>query len=417
MDKTINIIELNNNINDGELDKYHYTFILFDDVKFKKMDLTRLEKNKVAVFKLEPILDPMSITALSPHLEYLLNDINGHGILLIHEGKDHYFSFEKDINATSFINSLFNNGFLGLFKREPVSYAINKYGRFTREKNHIIHLSDLHIGKKDIEANLLLLEKSISNRVNKMKRFRFVITGDLKDSPNVSFANEFFAFKSRLDDFSKQETIFVLGNHDVNIKGNVIIPGKREAIDSLGIYPDIKIDDENKLIYILLNSNVEGALLARGKVGKNQLKSLETKYSSIKERKNVADYQKIVMLHHHISIIKKPSIFKDDGWLKKLLYREGFQLLVDAEELINWMRKEDITYVLHGHKHIPNYSRIDNINVISCGSSTGADLQYAEDNKPAISYNVLSLDRKNPCCLIYFVIDEKHQNVIVYPMK
>ena len=416
MVRTINIIELNLLIYNCKLIQYDYSFVLFDEVRFSKSELKILEKNRVGVFQVDKISDPMQISNLSPHLEYLLNHINSHGVLLIHDNKDYYFPFNDKVNPSSFIISLFR-GFLGFTRKDPIQYANKKYSQYKEKRYNIIHLSDLHIGKKDIEHNIPLLNKSINGRAKHLDGFRFVITGDLKDSPSVKFADDFFAFKAKLDNLSKQETYFVLGNHDVNIKGNVIIPGKREAIDSLGIYPDIKVDDNNKIIYILLNSNVEGALLARGKVGKNQLKSLEAKYNAIKENIDVSKYQKVVLLHHHIFLIKKSSLYKDDSVLKKILYREEFQLLVDAPELIDWLKKEDIKYVLHGHKHIPNYIREEDINVISCGSSTGADLKFAKEDRPVISYNVLSLDKDNPCCLIYFVLGDNNHAVIVYPMK
>ena len=417
MVKSINIIELNHLINKDKLNGYRYTFILFGSTHFSKSQEKRLDRNNVAVFCLDKNDAPLEISSLSPHLEYLLNNINGHGLLMIHEGKDHYYPLEKSINITHFINSLFSKGFLGLFKREPVTYAKKKYSKYVIDRYNLIHLSDLHFGNKKISSNISLLESSIEEKIDKLDKFRFLITGDLKDSPNVSFTNIFFDFKAKLDREASQETLYVLGNHDVNNRGTAILPGKRGAVESLGMYPDIKVDNDNKLIYILLNSNVEGALFARGKIGKNQFQLLETKYGALKKRIDTSKYQKIIMLHHHVFPINNPGRFKSDSWWKKYLLKDKVQLLIDSKELIAWMKKEDIKYVLHGHRHIPNYEKYEGINVISCGSSTGADVVLSEENVPAMSYNVLSLNKENPCCLIYYIIDETHQNVIVYPIN
>jgi len=64
--------------------------------------------------------------------------------------------------------------------------------------------------------------------------------------------------------------------------------------------------------------------------------------------------------------------------------------------------KKNIHYVLHGHKHLPFFRKIDDKYIVSGGSSTGG---LKESKSKYISYNLLKYDVKEKImktCLIFY---------------
>ena len=71
---------------------------------------------------------------------------------------------------------------------------------------------------------------------------------------------------------------------------------------------------------------------------------------------------------------------------------------------------------MHGHKHVPSYTKYEDLHVISCGSSTGADYKF-KDGKPCISINVLRANKENPFCLEYYAKSKDESDVTIYMLK
>lgn len=108
---------------------------------------------------------------------------------------------------------------------------------------------------------------------------------------------------------------------------------------------------KKKIILIKIDSTVEGNL-ARGKVGKKQLDNIDEELASIK---NLKDYTMVAMLHHHLFPITRDEFLKQ-RWREKMFVgkiMDSSKALVDSQDLIEWFRKHQIQYVLHGHKHLP----------------------------------------------------------------
>ena len=257
------------------------------------------------------------------------------------------------------------------------------------------------------------MTKSIDKYTKYLKDYRFIITGDMVNTPSEENNKGYEMLKNHLESISNKEVISILGNHDVNTSGLKFLPKK----GPYNIYPIINVDEKNKHIYVLLNSNVSGitTVFARGQIGKEQLARLEYAYSDIKKKYDVTKYDTIVLLHHHVVPIKTPKEFKE-GIIKRVISSDITMQLGDADKLLKWLKKEHIKYVMHGHKHVPSFTKYEELNVISCGSSSGADYKF-KDGKPCISMNILRINKEKPFCLEYYIKGKDEADVAIYNMK
>ena len=90
-------------------------------------------------------------------------------------------------------------------------------------------------------------------------------------------------------------------------------------------------------------------------------------------------------------------------------------LLDDSEEFMKWLKKHDIHYVLHGHKHIPYVIRENNINIISCGSSA-ISTKKNDEEEPFINYNII-LNKKDEITLLQCFIKDNKKDINVYHLS
>jgi Calcineurin-like phosphoesterase len=90
-----------------------------------------------------------------------------------------------------------------------------------RQSVRLLHLSDLHCGRRETRQNEMYLLTSI-NRVFHDKYDEIIISGDLFDSPFVWNWEEYKQFLQTLQLLTRHDPITVKGNHDVRILGNAI---------------------------------------------------------------------------------------------------------------------------------------------------------------------------------------------------
>ena len=194
---------------------------------------------------------------------------------------------------------------------------------------------------------------------------------------------------------------FILGNHDVIVNGFNIFKRQKSKVIAFLLNESIKVFEKEKIILIKIDSTVEGNL-ARGKVGKKQLDNIDEELASIK---NLKDYTMVAMLHHHLFPITRDEFLKQ-RWREKMFVgkiMDSSKALVDSQDLIEWFRKHQIQYVLHGHKHLPFFTNHDGMYVIATGSSCGSGAK--ESDSRYLSYNVLKYDHRYKrfkyCFIIY----------------
>ena len=83
-----------------------------------------------------------------------------------------------------------------------------------------------------------------------------------------------------------------------------------------------------------------------------QLNNIDEELAAIK---NLGDYTIVAMLHHHLFPITRDDFLKQK-WREKIFVgkiMDSSKALVDSRDLVEWLRKHQIQYVLHGHKHLP----------------------------------------------------------------
>lgn len=264
--------------------------------------------------------------------------------------------------------------------------------RFFQEKNYIylLHMSDLHLGKVTHGRKKELFRLIDNHSIHKDDvPIIPIITGDLMDSPNINN-------KDKVDDFIRElntkfihQTISVLGNHDIDEKGIFSFFRKnKQATINLLSNNSIEIFKEYKLIIIKICSN-RGGSLARGEVGEEQLIEIASELDKIE---NYSKYTCIAILHHHPVHISDPS-WHDRHWYEKILgkHHETTMELIDSDRFLEWCRERNIQTILHGHKHIPNIQKENDVYCVGAGSSTG-EVKHVDTRKTYISYNVIKYD-------------------------
>ena len=284
------------------------------------------------------------------------------------------------------------------FERNSIA-QIKRYANRRKESSHYyFHLSDLHLGTKNIEVTERRLKSLIKAQLSTLEsddKVDFIVTGDAVDSPSKVNNNEYIDFSDFLESKSGKEPIFVLGNHDVNKLGLAFNRNNQSLANAVGRYPQIKVNEEIKVIFLLFNSNTNGHL-AEGEIGQEQMAEMG---NILDKFPDVWKYKLIAVLHHHVAHIEKPD-FYDERWYKKILPKDFFEnslRLIDADLFLEWLKQRNVKLVLHGHKHIPFISKFDEIHIISCGSSTG-QVTHKDRRKTYLSYNVLKFTKDTVVC-------------------
>lgn len=274
----------------------------------------------------------------------------------------------------------------------------------TNEDQYFIQLSDLHLGTKKTDNGLIVLQDSLDELYHMLPhdhQLKFLITGDLMNSPNRKNMYEASNFMKLLKNKYSGDVSFILGNHDVIVNGFNIFKRQKSKVIAFLLNESIKVFEKEKIILIKIDSTVEGNL-ARGKIGKKQLDNIDEELASIK---NLKDYTMVAMLHHHLFPITRDEFLKQK-WREKMFVgkiMDSSKALVDSQDLIEWFRKHQIQYVLHGHKHLPFFTNHDGMYVIAAGSSCGSGAK--ESDSRYLSYNVLKYDHRYKrfkyCFIIY----------------
>lgn len=284
------------------------------------------------------------------------------------------------------------------FERQPIGELKRIAEKKKKPSHYLFQLSDLHFGAKNVDIAQRRLKNLIKSQLSNIDfddNISFLITGDAVDSPNDSAENEYRDFSNYLEDYWGQKPIRVLGNHDVNNHGLAFSHGNQKVANMVGDYPKIKKLENFKVILLLFNSNTNGNL-AEGEIGTAQMAEMGNLLDRLD---NLQGYLLIAIMHHHLVPIPQPDYF-DMKWYKKILPRDLIEealRLVDADLFIEWLKQRNVKFVLHGHKHIPFITKHDEINIISCGSSTG-QIRHKEKGKTFISYNMLKISKKAVTC-------------------
>lgn len=311
-------------------------------------------------------------------------------ILKIDQNKTSFYPIEKQLD----IEHIFNNIALP----------------YQPDDTFFLHLSDLHLGTKKNNNGKNALLKSLDNLysiIHPTHQTKVLLTGDLMNSPNRKNMYLASGFMNELRKRYKVDITFILGNHDVIVHGLNLLRVQKAKVVAYLLGENIKVLEKEKIILIKINSAYEGNL-ARGKVGQQQLQEIDEELEAIS---NLSDYQLMVLIHHHVFPVAKADFLKKKWVESKALKRimESSKVLIDSDELIEWLQKRNVHYILHGHKHIPFFTKYESFHVIASGSSCG---YLKEKNMKYLSYNVLRFDHydnKMKVCLIYYDAASKNE--------
>lgn len=274
----------------------------------------------------------------------------------------------------------------------------------TNEDQYFIQLSDLHLGTKKTDNGLIVLQDSLDELYHMLPhdhQLKFLITGDLMNSPNRKNMYAASHFMNRLKRKYHSDVTFVLGNHDVIVYGLNLLKKQKTKVVAYLLGENIKVYPDVKMIVIKIDSTSQGNL-ARGMVGKRLLQEIEDELLSIN---HLEDYTLIAMMHHHLMPLRKDDFLKIK-WNEKLFMgkiADSTKALVDAQDVMYWLEKHHVRYIFHGHKHIPCVVKKGNTYIMAGGSSCGGGTR--ERKSSYLSYNLLKYNRKDQAfkyCFVFY---------------
>lgn len=272
---------------------------------------------------------------------------------------------------------------------------------------YFIQLSDFHCGSKKKENYREILLHLLDQQIAVLKTkypIKFLITGDLIDSPSRKNMYQASAFLNELKRRYHGDVQFVLGNHDMVVKGLNIFRRQKAKVVAYILGENIHVLEDVKVVLIKLNSSLHGNF-ARGMIGVRQLQEIDDELTTVA---NLDEYTPFVMVHHHILPVQKAAFLKTT-WKEKFIVgkvMEKSKTLIDGDLLLEWMKARHIHYAFHGHKHIPGLNQSGDIYLMGAGSSSGV---MKDDSDRYLSYNLIQYDvfkRKIVSCTLFYE-DEK----------
>lgn len=287
----------------------------------------------------------------------------------------------------------------------PFEFALKE----PSEMAYFIQLSDFHFGnsKKEIYSNVLL--KMLDEQMTFLDTrytVKFLITGDLMDSPSRKNMYQASEFLNELKRRYHADVQFVLGNHDMIVKGFNIFRRQKAKVVAYILAENVHVLEDVSVLLIKLNSSLHGNF-ARGMIGERQLQELDDELTTID---NLEQYTPFVMVHHHLMPVQKADFLKT-SWKERFIVGkvvERSKTLVDSDLVLKWMANRHIHYAFHGHQHIPALNKDHGIYIIGAGSSTGV---MKDDCDRYLSYNLIQYDvydKKIISCTMFYE-DERRQ--------
>lgn len=225
----------------------------------------------------------------------------------------------------------------------------------------IIHLSDLHVGFRDLEDRFQDLVENLIAEMKPAADYVVVITGDLVEKP--AGEDPYRRARASLDRLAAAglTTLVVPGNHDYNnglVLSEKFVPQFKETFfeDPHLTYP--KLDIVDGIAFIGLDSMAEelhwyDRMFAEGELGTDQLDRLDDLLGDSVVRECA---HRVIYLHHHPFDPMPLGQLKDSRKLRKVIRRHG---TVDA--------------LLFGHNHLgwERHGRWDVPRCYDGGTATG----------------------------------------------
>lgn len=330
---------------------------------------------------------------LYPPFERLIYHLKRLPYLYVFNDEEYYFiPVDSRMTLFSCLEAI-NNG------ESPKAYSEKHHD----EMAYLIQLSDLHFGPRKHEPYKELLLSLLDKQIEQLPKnciIKFLITGDLMDSPSRKNMYKATEFINEIKRRYHSEVQFVLGNHDMVVKGLNIFKRQKAKVVAYILGENVHVLEDLKVIIIKMNSSLSGNF-ARGMIGTRQLEEIDDELTTVRD---LDSYMPIVMLHHHLTPIMKADFLKR-SWKEKSIIGKIANVtktLIDSDLVIEWMKRRHIHYAFHGHQHIPALNVRDGIYMIGAGSSTGV---MHDDIDSYLSYNLIQYDlhsKKMISCTLFY---------------
>ncbi len=341
-------------------------------------------------------------TLLHTHntLTPLINDsLDWPGLLIIIPGSDSVFlplsspdALEFDLEArlqwlfnhllnsqtpdTGVIKTRFSDAFPEVFSQRPKTF-------------HILHLSNIFLGKRSTAFRLQRLKHCIRSLIEELgedNTIQPVITGNLLASPSEEHIEITRSFWQFLSSMGTQPPLFSFGSCDVRQDGN-INDNYRTAIE----FQNAKVSwfDAENIAIINLNTVVNGNQ-QHGSIGAEQIEIIDYE---IKRKQTNQDFKFIILMHH--SPVTNPSYRQHNkDFYQKISgpQTEAGQANLENSQLLSTLIEQyPVIALLHSHPQEPCISSLKpSIPAIGCGHSIG--IQSQMDGQIYFSINSLSIN-------------------------
>jgi 3',5'-cyclic AMP phosphodiesterase CpdA len=229
----------------------------------------------------------------------------------------------------------------------------------------IIHISDIHISSPNFEPKWA--NRTIK-KINSLKPDALVITGDLTMD---GYVHEYEMVGDFLGKFNVENTLIVPGNHDARNEGYKIF---EEIFDTR--YPYLEIEE-----LVLLGVDSSEPDVDDGHVGRFYYQRIEDELSN-------RDKITFLVMHHHLLPI--PGTGRET------------HIVNDAGDVLELITRENVNFVLSGHKHRPWIWKLEKTHFITAGTATTKRLK----GKAYPSFNIINVDEKKVNLLRYNVEDQ-----------
>ncbi len=206
----------------------------------------------------------------------------------------------------------------------------------------IAHISDLHIGKDSDPRPLDRFDAFLGLIVQQAPDV-LVVSGDLVHVPEDTDA--FQTVRERLD-LSGLRWLAICGNHDIHRPENA-----SQFDDFFGTTPRVeRIDDVDFLLFDSFRdlptsdrSKEEQSAnhMANGRVSQSQYQLMERQLSAP---------TRVAVVHHHV--VPEAGAWVAGEWVDE--EASGVMMaLWEHKSFLSWCSANDVSLILHGHKHAP----------------------------------------------------------------
>ncbi len=238
---------------------------------------------------------------------------------------------------------------------------------------HLVHISDLHIGRHSGEKL-----KYLKSALRELAPHFLVISGDIVHEPTKENLESASSVMNDLRSFATH-TLVVPGNHDRHGELELEAWAKHMGDDAAAtcqcrVY---ELGDQFVFFFLLnstvartgdwLSQQIHDVVQVRGWIEREQMVWLRQAWNWLLENRRTEYIRglKVAVLHHHLIPVGSETYIAD-----------AFMTLGNANALLGLLAEMKVDLVLHGHKHVPAVRTLEMrewnhvLTILSAGSAS-----------------------------------------------